>query len=150
MSPVPRAGAAGRAAAAASWPLPALARPAAYLVTLALCLAPVWSVEILPLQDYLGHMARMYLLGPGAADPIVNRIYMIEWAPVPNLAMDVIIPPLSRIVGLFDAGRIFVSLSLALWILGPAWSRMPCSAGCRLCRSARRCSRSTTPCCGGS
>ena len=56
--------------------------------------------------DYPNHLARMYLLSrTGVAD--ANPFYQIAWAAYPNLAMDLIVPPLGRLLGVETATRFF-------------------------------------------
>ena len=47
--------------------------------------------------DYPNHLARMFVITHIATDPILARMYEVNWNVVPNLAMDLIVPPLSAI-----------------------------------------------------
>ena len=85
----------------------------------AAALVPVWSVNFLPFQDYPAHMARMHILANLEHSPALQRMYEIHWGLLSNLAMDVVVPPLSKIIPLADAGRVFVSAIIILWIVGP-------------------------------
>lgn len=85
----------------------------------AVALVPIWSVEFPPLQDYPAHMARMHILANLEQSPALQAIYEIRWQFLPNLVMDVLVPPLSRILPLFDAGRVFISAIIIMWIIGP-------------------------------
>jgi hypothetical protein len=40
------------------------------------------------------------------------------WGVVPNLAMDLIVPPLSHVIPLDVAGRLFITLALLLPVAG--------------------------------
>jgi hypothetical protein len=78
-----------------------------------LWVVPVWSVSLPPLVDYPNHLARMHLL----AKPEIAQsggFYEIHWAPLPNLAMDVLVPAMSRFVPVEIAGKVFISLIFAL------------------------------------
>jgi hypothetical protein len=61
----------------------------------------------------------MHVLANLEHSPALQRIYAIDWALIPNLAMDAVVPLLSRIVPLNDAGKIFLSAIVVMWIAGP-------------------------------
>jgi hypothetical protein len=88
-------------------------------LALAILLVPVWSVVIPPLNDYLNHLARMFIYAHLGDDADLRKMYELRLVLVPNLAMDAIVPLFMRVMPLHDAGRVFVSLILALWVLGP-------------------------------
>lgn len=89
------------------------------LVGAALILVTPLLVTGLPqLGDYLNHLARMYVITHVGTDPVLARIYKVDWGVVPNLAMDLIVPPLSRVVPLEVAGRLFIALALLLPVAG--------------------------------
>src|SRR5579864_4733949 len=99
--------------------------------------APVLICDSLPLFDYPNHLARMHILVDWARSPELQRFYAIAWAPVPNLAMDVIVPGLAQLMPLAVAGKVFVLLTLLLLaggaaalhrVLFGAWSAWPCLA----------------------
>lgn len=88
-----------------------------YLVGAGLALWPLLSASIPPLIDYPSHLARMAILAaPGASEN-----YVVHWRLVPNLAMDLIVPPLSHLIGLEPAGRVFIALLLLQLIGATAW-----------------------------
>jgi len=64
-------------------------------------------------------MARMHILVNLHRSPVLQNIYEIHWCFLPNLAMDVVVPLLSKIMPLFDAGRVYVSVIVVMWITGP-------------------------------
>lgn len=94
------------------------ALPAAGLALfVALSLCPVLLVEIPAMVDYPNHLARMSLLmRAGTAD--ANPFYEIAWALYPNLAMDLLVPPLGRLLGLEAATRLFLLSSQILLVSG--------------------------------
>ena len=75
---------------------------------LILALIPVLSVQIPPLSDYPNHMARMHILADGGQNPFLREYYAIHWDLLPNLAMDLIVPPLLSILSPESAGRLFI------------------------------------------
>src|ERR1700724_2046076 len=76
---------------------------------LALCSVPIFSAVLPPLFDYPNHLARFWLLLTGG-----NAFYAVHWAPLPNLAGDLIVPLLARLLPLEIAGKLFLVLSFAL------------------------------------
>ena len=89
---------------------------AALLIVL---LLPLAVIEVPPLLDYPNHLARAYILATIDQDPILAARYQVTWRPLPNLAFDLLVPPLSEVVGIYTAGRIFLALSVVLCVIGP-------------------------------
>lgn len=84
---------------------------------LVLAAMPVLLVPIPAMVDYPNHLARMYILARDGM-PDAHPFYQVTWAPYPNLAMDLLVPPLGRIIGVETAMRVFYLLSQALIISG--------------------------------
>src|SRR5262249_19925641 len=80
--------------------------------------APLLLTNLPPLGDYLNHLARMYVITQIDTDPVLARMYEVQWGVVPNLAMDLLVPPLSKIMPLTVAGRVFVALTVLLPLAG--------------------------------
>src|SRR5438876_229590 len=80
---------------------------------------PILAVETLPLLDYPNHLARMRILADQDRSAILRQYYALDWRPIPNLAMDLIVPPLARIMPLAAAGKVFI-LAIFLLIAGGA------------------------------
>ncbi|GIL41201.1 hypothetical protein [Roseiterribacter gracilis] len=90
-------------------------RVSVILAATLLALVPLFVVESLPLHDYPSHLARMYVLLQAGHDEVLNRYYEIHWALMPNLAMDILVPPLARAIGSVElAGKLFVALTMLL------------------------------------
>lgn len=98
---------------------------------------PVLICDTLPLFDYPNHLARMHILADWARSPDLQRFYEIVWRPVPDLAMDAIVPVLAHIMPLDWAGKAFVLVTLLLLAGGAAllhrtlfgrWSAWSCLA----------------------
>jgi hypothetical protein len=53
-------------------------------------------------------------------EPDLQRYYVVDWRPNPNLATDLFAVWLGRIINLDDAGRILLSVSMAMWLFGTA------------------------------
>lgn len=90
----------------------------AFCLLFAIAIAPIVSAAMPMLTDYPNHLARMYILMADGRSPELNRFYSVEWQLMPNLAMDLIVPPLARIVGIYLAGKIFLALTLLLLASG--------------------------------
>jgi hypothetical protein len=84
------------------------ARLAIYAALAAIVLAPVLSVRVPGLGDYLNHLARMHVLASIDTSPALQRFYRVQWSPIPYLAMDAVVPPLARVLPLYLAGKLFV------------------------------------------
>jgi hypothetical protein len=111
------------------WPAPAIERIDALLATpgawrsvcaaaCAALLVPLFLVDVPPLLDYPNHLARMYVLAFGQHDPILSRMYAQHWAIIPNLAIDLVLPELVRLLPLYVAGRIMLAAALLLPLFG--------------------------------
>jgi hypothetical protein len=80
-----------------------------FVLLLAFVAAPVFSTVLPPLFDYPNHLARMHLLATGG-----DRFYAVRWAPLPDLAEDLVVPPLARLMPLGTTGKLFLVMIFAL------------------------------------
>ncbi|MBN9534912.1 MAG: hypothetical protein J0H79_12205 [Alphaproteobacteria bacterium] len=71
-----------------------------------------------PLNDYPNHLARMHILANLDQSPALQLYYRNVMAAQPNLAMDIIVPLLSRWMPLEMAGRVFIALTLLVTAAG--------------------------------
>jgi hypothetical protein len=81
----------------------------AFALLLTLSAVPVFSTVLPPLVDYPNHLARMHLLAEGG-----NAFYSVRWAVLPNLAEDLIVSPLARVMPLDVAAKLFVVMIFSL------------------------------------
>lgn len=89
------------------------------LVVLCLALlAPLMLADVPPLLDYPNHLARLFVLASLPSDPVLARFYMPHWAIIPNLALDLTVPPLLRIFPIHVVGRAVIGLTVVLPVLG--------------------------------
>jgi len=90
---------------------------AVVVVWLAVCL-PLFVTDLLPLVDYPAHLARVELLAdpPAGAD----AFYQPSWVVLPNLALELVAVPLSRILPAPVAVNLFCALALLLLVWGGA------------------------------
>jgi hypothetical protein len=103
----------------------------------ALAALPVLLCDTLPLFDYPNHLARMHILAALPESAALQRYYEILWRPLPNLAMDLLVPPATRLMPLLWAGKGFVLLTFLLLAGGASvlhrtvcgtWSAWSCLA----------------------
>lgn len=81
-------------------------------------LLPVLLTPIPAMVDYPNHLARMYILSQNGT-PDANPYYDVAWALYPNLAMDLLVPRMARLISVENATRLFL-LSSQLLIVGGA------------------------------
>lgn len=89
---------------------------AAFLALLVIVSVPVFSTILPPLLDYPNHLARMHLILEGG-----NQFYAVRWAPLPDLAVDLVIPALAHLMPLEMAGKLFLFITFALLAGGTLW-----------------------------
>jgi hypothetical protein len=78
---------------------------------------PVLLTPIPAMVDYLNHLARMYILSQSGT-PDANPYYEVAWALYPNLAMDLLVPRMARLVSVENATRLFLVMSQLLIVCG--------------------------------
>jgi hypothetical protein len=91
---------------------------AALLMVLASILVPLWIVKYPGMVDYPNHLARCYILAHYHDNPFWQQLYFLDRSPLPNLAVDLIVTPLLRILPLIVAGKVFLSLAAVLYVVG--------------------------------
>src|SRR5665811_328774 len=79
---------------------------------------PIWTHPLLPLSDYVNHLARMHVIATLAKNPQLASFYEIDWQVIPNLTMDLIVPLLARVMNIYLAGQVYIVLMFALIISG--------------------------------
>jgi hypothetical protein len=81
-------------------------------------IAPLTVVDVPPLLDYPNHLARAYVLAHGQANFHLSQMYAPHWAIIPNLAIDLLLPPLLLIMPVHTAGRILLAVALVMPVAG--------------------------------
>ena len=109
-----------------------VSRPGAWVLiagaaVLALFSIPIFSTVLPPLFDYPNHLGRFWLLATGG-----NEFYAVRWAPLPNLAGDLIVPVLARLMPLDIAGKLFLVMMFALILGGAVWLNRMATGAWRL------------------
>jgi hypothetical protein len=100
---------------------------AIYALLMMLVTVPLFSTVLPPLFDYPNHLARMHLLAEGG-----NAFYAVHWGPLPNLAQDLIVPPLARLMPLDIASKLFLVMIFGLVAGGAIWLNRVATGGWRL------------------
>jgi len=88
----------------------------AFALLMTLMAVPLFSTVLPPLFDYPNHLARLYLLTEGG-----NAFYAVRWEPLPNLAQDLIVPPLAGLMPLALASKLFLVTVFGLIVGGAIW-----------------------------
>jgi len=91
---------------------------ALFVALILLISIPIWTHPLPPLSDYINHLARMRVIAELSNNPQIATFYQLEWQVIPNLAMDMIVPPLARLVNVYLAGQIFLVATFVLIISG--------------------------------
>ena len=91
---------------------------AVFAAVCAALLAPLTLTDMPPMLDYPNHMARLSVLAALPDDPVLARFYEPHWRIIPNLALDLIVPPLARIWSIHAVGRVTAGVILLLPLLG--------------------------------
>lgn len=108
-----------RAAAAPASALPRTLLWPATVGLFLLVLLPVLVTRLPPMDDYPNHLARIGFMATGGHDPLLARFYAIRWHLIPNLGMDLLLPPVAAVTGVFAAGKLFLIASMLLLLAGP-------------------------------
>lgn len=81
-------------------------------------IAPLFAVDAPPVLDYPNHLARLYVLAFGATDPALRAMYAPHWGILPNLAIDLVGPPLMHLMPVSVVGRLLLALSALIPVAG--------------------------------
>jgi len=87
------------------------------LVTVIL-ITPIWLTTFNPLVDYPGHLARAWAIYAYPHDVFLQTHFIRSLDPMPNLAIDVLVPLLLPFLAPLTAGKAFLSLIILLFIYG--------------------------------
>jgi hypothetical protein len=88
-----------------------------FAVLFLVALLPVLTTPIPAMVDYPNHLARMFILVRDGT-PAAHPFYQVSWAVYPNLAMDLIVPQLARLVSVELATRLFLLAAQILVVTG--------------------------------
>ena len=91
---------------------------ALFVLLLAITSIPIVLHPWPPMSDYINHLARMHVIATIKSDPDLARFYEIDWQVIPNLMMDLVVPPLVRVMNVYLAGQIYTIMSFVLILSG--------------------------------
>ncbi len=81
---------------------------------------PFWLVATIPALDHPAHFARMQILTDALAGRLASPFWRVDFHLVPNLAIDLVVPPLALVLGVDLAFRIVISIIALLPVVGAA------------------------------
>jgi hypothetical protein len=79
---------------------------------------PVMLNPLPPLLDYSNHLARAHVIATIGSDRYLSQFYQVEWRIIPNLIMDLLVPPLQPLMGVYRAGQLFIIVAILLIMSG--------------------------------
>ncbi len=89
-----------------------------FVVLTVITVIPVILYPWPPLADYINHLSRMHIIATIGSDPDLSKFYDVNWQIIPNLMMDIIVPPLQRLMSVYAAGQVYTIASFVLIIAG--------------------------------
>ena len=89
-----------------------------FVVLTVITVIPVILYPWPPLADYINHLSRMHIIATIGSDPELSKFYDVNWQIIPNLMMDIIVPPLQRLMSVYAAGQVYTIASFVLIIAG--------------------------------
>ncbi len=84
-----------------------------------LVLLPVLLTWLPADDDYPNHLARIQVMALHGRDALLAQFYVIRWKLIPNLGMELLLPPLAAATGVFFAGKLFLIVTMLLLMTGP-------------------------------
>ena len=85
---------------------------------LILVLSPLMVTDYPPISDLPNHMARIAIIADAGHDPTLAQMYRPAWHAIPDLAADLIGPPLLNLFPLSVVARILLGLAVTLCLAG--------------------------------
>ncbi|RZT56366.1 hypothetical protein EV283_0415 [Sphingomonas sp. BK036] len=92
------------------------------LVMILAAAVPLLWPALPPLSDLPGHMGRWHIATALPTSPDLQLYYAYQWALVPNLGMDLLVPGLARWLGLEPATKVAVTAIPMLTVAGLLWT----------------------------
>lgn len=86
-----------------------------------LSMVPLLYPPVPPLVDLMGHMGRYRVQLDAGSSPWLHQYYGFRWAAIGNLGVDLLIMPLSKLVGLEAAVKLIVLVIPPLTVAGFLW-----------------------------
>jgi hypothetical protein len=89
------------------------------LVVVAVALLPILTVHNIPLMDWPNHLARGYILSHYESVPQFSSTYQIEYEPIPNIGMDVLMVFLQAAgLSVTSSGRAILVVAVVMFAVG--------------------------------
>jgi len=92
--------------------------PYLFVVFAALLTLPILLPPYPPLVDYPSNLTRADILSRYWQVEHFRNIYVIQHVPLANLAIDLVVPPLAKIIGILAAGKLFLVLVFFVYAAG--------------------------------
>ncbi len=83
-------------------------------------IVPLWIVDIPGMVDYPNHLVRCFILSRFSGNPLWQQTFVRDFSPIHNHAIDLIVTPLLRWFPLIVAGKIFLTITALLYVIGCA------------------------------
>jgi hypothetical protein len=83
-----------------------------------LALLPLGFTHVPLLVDFPNHLARLYVIANEGRDAALDANYDVAWGVLPNLALEIVTLPLTRILPVEVVGRLFIILIFLLLVGG--------------------------------
>lgn len=87
-------------------------------LVLVLLVAPIWVPEVPPLVDLPNHAARINILANYDGNEFYQRNFELVLEPIPNVALDILAVPLTKVFGIWPALKIFLTIVALTFFLG--------------------------------
>ena len=84
-----------------------------------LVLLPVVLTKLPAFDDYANYLSHAYIIMRHGHAPLLDQFYSVRWRVVPDLVLDLVMPPLASATGLYVSGKLFVVAYMLLLLTGP-------------------------------
>ena len=86
-----------------------------------LAFVPLLYPAIPPIVDIGGHMGRYKVAADLAGSPTLQQWYSFRWLPIGNLGVDLLVVPLSKLIGIEPATKLVIMLIPPMTVAGMLW-----------------------------
>ena len=96
-----------------------------------LAFVPLLYPQVPPLVDVGGHMGRYKVAADLAGSPVLQQWFSFRWLPIGNLGVDLLVVPLSKLIGVELATKLVVmsippmTVAGMLWVAREVHNRLP-------------------------
>lgn len=91
---------------------------ALYAALMAAAILPLLAVTVPPLVDYPNHLARAHVLSAIDETPVLQDSYTAQRHISTNMPMSILVPAMAKVMDIYDAGRVFIAMSILLVVAG--------------------------------